>query len=289
MLRGIISQTILILVFFATNIFSNQFNTIVSIKDYNYDTVNDTLIGSYHNHTLRVDLILWGLDSVVQGFPLGFPRVDTTHFIYPEWERMRTYTNISSFNTDTISDIMIMMSGRIEIDSQFVDTTLKVIIYGQHGLDSVPVINLNLIQYPLHFNPFKAKHIITMQDFTNCQYRSYDFSKTSEFIKSPTFYPPPIIAGNQSEINQRMVGNTILYPNPTHTEINLNTKKYEAGQYIVEIYSVNSELMLQEKIHIAKESENYYFDISRLPNGMYMLVISRQNQISEIIKFIKNK
>src|SRR5690606_10160659 len=122
-------------------------------------------------------------------------------------------------NNDTISDIMIMMKGQIEIDSQMVDTTLKVIIFGQHGLDSVPVINLNNIHYPLHFIHFKAKHIISMQDFTNCQYRGYDFSKTSEFIKSPTFYPPPIIAGNQSEINQKLVGNTILYPNPTHTEI----------------------------------------------------------------------
>lgn len=265
----------------------NTLKSLINIKDINYDCVPDTLIGTFENSTLKLNYILWGIDSTIQAFPKDYNWVDTTFIHYPEWMKIRSYINISSFNIDTIPDIMILIKGKIEIDSNLVDTSLKVIIYGQYGFDSVSSITLTNINYPVQDIPFKSKYVISNQDLSNCQIREYDFTKVSDFTKSITNYPPPIFKNNNAK-SYDTTNVVLLYPNPSQNSIIVKTENFDPGRYIVDIVTINGDFLLQKIINIDSNSDEHFFNVSKLTNGTYYFVISNNNKIIKTVKFIKN-
>lgn len=281
------SLTILFVFGLNSYLMSAPLKTLVTIKDFNYDCVPDTLVGSFAYSSLKLDYILWGKDSTIQTFPNIYNRADSTFINYPNWYDMKSYINISSFNLDTIPDIMILIRGKVEIDSLMVDTSLKVIVYGQYGFDSISNINLYNIAYPIQEIPLKAKHILPSQDLSNCQVRGYDFTKVSEFLKSTSSFPPPIykINGNIQTDNLLV---TIVYPNPSQSKIVLKAENIEAGLYTIDIISLNGEFFYQEIVDIAAKTYEHDIDISRLTNGTYFVILSQNNKPVNSVKFIKN-
>ncbi|HPI85771.1 MAG TPA: T9SS type A sorting domain-containing protein [Bacteroidales bacterium] len=79
-----------------------------------------------------------------------------------------------------------------------------------------------------------------------------------------------------------MKSNIVLFPNPSSTSIFLRLKDY-SYPLKVSIFSLTGKLEMSQEIH----NNDQFIDISRLPTGMFILLVTNCNQkIYE--KFIKN-
>jgi hypothetical protein len=72
-----------------------------------------------------------------------------------------------------------------------------------------------------------------------------------------------------------------LYPNPTHSNITISTKKLDS--YLIRIYDLNGRLVMEETSNKRKKK----LDVIKLPIGSYVAVVSSDGRIKAAKKFMK--
>ncbi|MBS3999989.1 MAG: T9SS type A sorting domain-containing protein [Desulfobulbaceae bacterium] len=268
-----------------------NYKVILDVEDYNDDMSQDTLIG-FGNNPIKFfpSMIIWGEDSTIHIDPLLYPKVDTTRFIYPNWEKLRINYMVSKFNQDTIIDMIFIISGKIPIDTNtYKDTAVTILIFGQCGLDTIPEINLTYIAQQQIF-PFKARHLTHGQDFVKCTLRG---ESHRSFYEMPKLYdellPPP--PGKHACVNceHKFHISAKLFPIPTDNNINLLLTGLDKGKYLLRIVNLSGLTVHTQMINVDSDNQQYSIQPNNIATGVYLLMVEQEGITIYSQKFIISK
>ncbi|HVZ39820.1 MAG TPA: hypothetical protein VHI13_11130 [Candidatus Kapabacteria bacterium] len=132
----------------------------------NFDCEPDTVWGTrdraFH---LLPRVIVWGRSAAREGAadtadPCLDPIPDSlkrsfTRITYPDWDGLTGSAAFTRFNGDTLADIFLTLMGRTGTGDQAHDTTRMVLLFGQHGLDTLPTLDIASVGV-FQYTPFVA-------------------------------------------------------------------------------------------------------------------------------------
>lgn len=277
---------------------------ITFIGHLNFDCYVDTLISSVskrNSDTLRLPntlfpkYIFWGRCSLPRDSMQYCPCYDTvgvpdtqkvwyTRIDYPEFISLRTSSLVFKYNsTDSVSDIVCMLWGKNSTDSNAIDTSTIVSLFGQSSLDTLVSVNLGVID-SIQTSPFFAMKLYPNIHLIDSARRD-DTGKLS--------YRLPCINFNLGNSTQQQNSNAIIsglmpsteskeffiYPNPaTNTLMIKYTGSVFQNLSIVMTSSTGFEILRIEMDCTSKSGCLESVDLKDILNGLYSIRILTHNQ-----------
>lgn len=281
---------------FGIPIDSNEYYLrIIEIGHFNDDAVKDTLIGAAgDNLNFKPRFIYWGNDtnstipdsSKLEHLEINFP---------DNWVKTYIASNIDYLNNDTILDIGMFIAGRF-VDTNITegdslrDTVIKVILFGQRGLDTIPYVNVMEID-SFQVSPFVAMQMRYGHELINPMYRelresiSYEFKTIILDLEEETVIPPPIVQTDiELEIDKYNIN---FYPNPVNDNATLELSGLDIGEYDFKIYDGIASVVFQRPIKINSINNfSQQFSLKELSSGKYYLFIEGNNRKIGPIQFV---
>jgi len=260
---------------------------ILFITNLNGDCVSDTATGVRNDDGYVLKRILWGQplrdiqDSSCQSRTPRQKRIRQTVFTYPGWKVTGGSVAFQRVNGDGLDDIVLHIKGTVK----GIDTLRSIVLFAQHGLDSVRVIHIGGIAR-FQSRPFFAMDLVPGSELTQPGIR--DLSGNTSYVLEPVdlnvdeqdSMPPPTspLAGIDSRRNSVQV-----YPNPTGRTISIGASELEAGAYELQIISVNGDMVLQENMRVEPgESLQRTLDVQNIPSGYYVVRIENEEGHKEV-------
>lgn len=242
----------------------------------------DTVIGcAGKDRVFYPKMIKWGKDTTNNSYPDSL-KVSSSKFVYPNWKNLRITCNITTFDYDTIPDMLFIISGRIQLDSiTFKDTVKTIVLFGQKGLDTIKIINLSTVD-TIQYGPYIAVKLKNGTDLTNCKLRdlsgipSYQLNK----ITKPEFEMPMKV-----EDKNRKQPTVFAYPNPASNFVNLEIRNIDSGEYSLKITALSGTIVYDHKFIIAEDTFKL-LDIQNLATGVYYLTLASSNSVYKTIPLI---
>lgn len=261
---------------------------ILAIKHFNFDSIKDTLIGRIDRQYHFVPYAIhWGrgaADTTQEG---DSQRVDTnalapiadslrvteTRIYYPQWTNFTAKCAVFTVNEDSLSDIVVHMWGKFEDSTGTKDTLRSLVIFGQHGLDTLQGVNFDSMEV-MQAEPFFAMQLRTGIDLVSPSLRdptgmvSYILNpikvnvkrKKQKALDVPVYSPPT------TGISIR------IFPNPTATTTNLFIENVPAGEYTVEIVAVNGQRVFQKGLILSDQgTSERTIQLDEVPSGYFFL------------------
>ena len=108
--------------------------------------------------------------------------------------------------------------------------------------------------------------------------------KTANYIVSQGFVAPSNNAANV-KINKVEKNQSVIYPNPCQSEINI--KWLENSIESISVYDVSGKTIMYKQFN--SFINQYLLNVDVLPNGIYFVSVVNTNLKREVIKIIKNK
>lgn len=159
------------------SLFTDRY-AILKVAHLNFDCYRDTIIGRrdrYRNY-LPVE-IRWGRDPAIDSAVRrgdefvdachdGVPwsrKVGVTRITWPSWGRRTVSFALQRVNPDSLPDLVIYLRGKVAVGREVVDSLRPIVIFGQHGLDTVGTIDLEHVGR-FQAGPFIAVEISPTQD-----------------------------------------------------------------------------------------------------------------------------
>jgi hypothetical protein len=263
-------------------------NVILYIGYFNFDCSPDTIIATANDpQGLSTPLhIAWG--EVDEGGPPGpcspdsldhVPSFVTTPFQFPTWNTVSVAVAVQRLSSDTLDDIILFMWGTVGDSSTLRDTSRVVVIFGQNGLDTVPIINVATMTSP-QLEPIIALELREGYEFTNAEYR--DPSLYKSYILQPVNPPAPPPEEKPDHTTEVPSASDIrVYPNPTPYATQVEIKQLPPGDYHVEVIAVNGKVQLQQSLTLTESGDILRtLNLGELPSGYYILrVYSARNVV----------
>lgn len=120
-----------------------------------------------------------------------------------------------------------------------------------------------------------------------CGDQFFDTTTTSTYYYDKFFVSKDTVDYIYTRDSINLIGFLSLYPNPTEGIINVElSKKYTAKELEICIYNEAGELCHYEAPQVIY-SNKMEIDISHLPNGFYMIQLSRSDGKIDREKFVK--
>ena len=269
---------------------------VLAIRHFNFDSFKDTLIGridrQYHfiPYTIR-----WGkgkadttrnVDSLRDDSEALTPiadslRVTQTRIYYPHWKNFTAKCAVFTVNEDSLSDIVVHMWGQIEDSSGTKDTLRSLVIFGQHGLDTLGDVDFDSVEITKS-EPFFAMQLRTGIEYVSPSLR--DPTGTVSYILNPIKLNVKRQKQKALEVSNpalSVAGVSIrVFPNPTATSTNVSMENVPVGQYTVEIVSVNGQRVFQQGLTLSKQGraeESIHLD--EVPSGYFFLRLLSNRQV----------
>lgn len=281
---------------FGIPIDSNEYYLrIIEIGHFNDDAVKDTLIGAAgDNLNFKPRFIYWGNDTN-STIPDSL-KLDHLEINFPDnWVKTYIASNIDYLNNDTILDIGMFIAGRF-VDTNITegdslrDTVIKVILFGQRGLDTIPYVNVMEID-SFQVSPFVAMQMRYEHELINPMYRelresiSYEFKTIILDLEEETVIPPPIVQTDiELEIDKYNIN---FYPNPVNDNATLELSGLDIGEYDFKIYDGIASVVFQRPIKINSINNfSQQFSLKELSSGKYYLFIEGNNRKIGPIQFV---
>ena len=267
------------------------YTTILTIADFNDDHSLDTLIGqSTYDMQFFPKKIVWGKDSIVHPNPLVYPKVPSTTFNYSPWESRRINYMVGKFNRDTISDIIFINSGKLRIDSVTTrDTSTALILFGQCGLDTIPVMNLYMIA-PNQVFPYKARHLFHGDDFKNCTLRGEPYRTFYELQKIDDILTvPPAAKHSCASYDDKLKIAATIYPIPSENNINIMFEGLEPGEYQINIIDLSGNMIMDKNIKVNQDYHQENLAFKDVSNGTYIMMLVQAGKTIYSQKFLLSK
>lgn len=268
---------------------------IIEIGHFNDDAVKDTLIGAAgDNLNFKPRFIYWGNDTN-STIPDSL-KLEHLEINFPDnWIKTYIASNIDYLNNDTILDVGMFIAGRF-VDTNIVvgdslrDTVIKVILFGQRGLDTIPYVNVMEID-SFQVSPFVAMQMRYGHELINPMYRelretiSYEFKTIILDLEEETILPPPIVQTNiELELDKYNIN---FYPNPVNDNATLELSGLDIGEYDFKIYDEIASVVFQRPIKINSLSNfSQQFSLKELSSGKYYLFIEGNNRKIGPIQFV---
>ncbi len=268
---------------------------IIEIGHFNDDAVKDTLVGAAgDNLNFKPRFIYWGNDT--NSTILDSLKLEHLEINFPDnWIKTYIASNIDYLNNDTILDVGMFIAGRF-VDTNIVvgdslrDTVIKVILFGQRGLDTIPYVNVMEID-SFQVSPFVAMQMRYGHELINPMYRelretiSYEFKTIILDLEEETILPPPIVQTNiELELDKYNIN---FYPNPVNDNATLELSGLDIGEYDFKIYDEIASVVFQRPIKINSVSNfSQQFSLKELSSGKYYLFIEGNNRKIGPIQFV---
>lgn len=268
---------------------------IIEIGHFNDDAAKDTLVGAAgDNLNFKPRFIYWGNDTN-STIPDSL-KLEHLEINFPDnWIKTYVASNIDYLNNDTILDIGIFIAGRF-VDTNIVvgdslrDTVLKVVLFGQRGLDTISTIDVMEID-SFQVTPFVAMHMRYGHELINPMYRelresiSYEFKTIILDLEEETIMPPPIVQTNiELELDKYNIN---FYPNPVNDNATLELSGLEIGEYDFKIYDEIASVVFQRPLKINSISNfSQQYSLKELSSGKYYLFIEGNNRKIGPIQFV---
>jgi hypothetical protein len=133
---------------------------------------------------------------------------------------------------------------------------------------------------------------LTTFDYTECNNISHEFfyiwdTLISDFVLGSFknyYWQKYFYDENTEDTNEDFV--SAIYPNPSANYFNLIFESEMAGQGVIEIHDVSGKIIFQENIKVQKQVNNYTWDASNVPSGLYFMNIS-MGDLHKIMKIVK--
>lgn len=253
---------------------------IIFIGILNFDCYPDTVRGEKSgNDGYLPGNIRWGrsrgLDDSCSGKTPPRKQVKETRFIYPAWKITGASVAFQSINGDSLADIIIHIKGKIPGEEN--EMLRSVVLFGQHSIDTVPVIHIGQIGR-FQTEPFFAMDLVRGSELTRAGTR--DLSGTTSYILEPvaidlsrsdSLPPPPAAPLAGIDRREALVR---LYPNPAQNTMGIEAGGLAAGTYILEVISVNGDVVLREEVRISPGEElQKTLDLKHVATGYYVVRI----------------
>jgi len=261
---------------------------ILRVAHLNFDCYADTIIGRRDRFRTYLPVqIRWGRDpGIDSALRRGDEFVDACHdgvrwsrkvaatlIVWPTWEQRRVSFALQRVNRDSLPDLIIYLRGKVTRGRETVDTLRPIIIFGQHGLDTVSTIDLGRIGR-FQTGPFIAMEFRPAQDLRDPGRRDLAGGLSYRF---PTL---DVTVGRPDTTDDRRgqstastpTGTVRIFPNPSAISTQVELATLPEGRYRVEIVAVTGRIELRTEISIETgQSVLQRLDVGRLPNGYYAL------------------
>lgn len=247
---------------------------------FNHDCLADTLIAETdYRGMYNPRMIVWGQGSNCLDSATGFAaipdslKVDTTRIELPYWTDMRYSVSVQNVNpgNDSLPDIILYISGEQTPDLLF----RSLVLFGQHGLDTIPNIQIDLIDSGFQTHPFTSLDLYEGQAFTDKQVRDITGENSWHFnTLSVSAMQPDIIVSSGAEAENLHL---TLFPNPSSGELTIQTRGTRHGDYLLQVVSVSGALLYTEQLHITHDDTQAVLDLQHLASGYYILRLKGQN------------
>ena len=267
---------------------SSEFTIVFFVGHLNTDPLKDTLVGlSYYNDVSLPKYILWGKTDSVSGgstdTATGEPnfdtlKVDTTELLYPPWNNLEGTVSLLNLNSDTLTDLMFVIRGISDTGLLAQDTACFLGIFGQRGLDTFDVLDLEIVD-SLQSMPFFSLLMLPDTNYTDPLVREVT-GRISYIIEpidldvhrsDPAGEPAKPVAG---ELPYRE-HSVAFYPNPASRSINIETIGLPPGEYRIEIYSSSGDIVLSRPFPLDKPGETRReIQLRELASGAYLMRLS---------------
>jgi hypothetical protein len=262
--------------------------TVICISPLNFDCYRDSVIAwpdQFGHYLPRV--IRWGkpigtdntkLDPNCFGHIPPSRKVAETVIHYPAWRDLTGSVAFEHVNADSLSDMVLYIRGKVGDITALRDSLLPLVLYGQHGLDTLPVLDLaDVGSFQVH--PFFAMQLHTGTNFIEPATRdlsgviSYVFQGTDLHLEEPAApHQEPLAGVNLS-------GRVHVYPNPAGTTTNVEAEAISPGEYSVEVVGVNGQIYTRAEATVdASGSFVRTLDVGRLPSGYYVVRLQQDGQ-----------
>jgi hypothetical protein len=263
------------------------FISIISVTHLNDGGSLDTVVGFASNtRKFLPKQILWGKDTTDNGIPDSL-KVQKTIIEYPEWLYISGACSIDDFNNDTMTDILLVIWGKLQVDSlNLKDTSTSITIFGRRGLDTINNINITSLD-SFQTSPVSSIKMRIGKEFTESRIRdlSYRPSYVLEDIHvQDTSSNPPRIPAEQENDDIQCIK---VYPNPAQNLVNIEITKQKPGLYEIKFFSVEGFQLYDycRKVTTNKDLRET-INIESLSSGLYFVRIDRNKEMIGIFKLI---
>jgi hypothetical protein len=253
--------------------------SILFIGHLNYDSVPDSVYGGadaqhhYLPHSLH-----WGR----AGSPSEGHHVAVTTIRYPDWQEFTGTVAFQKMNADSVTDIIFYLWGKTGEPNNLHDTIRPILLFGQPSLDSLSIIDLSSVS-SFQLTPFVAMEMRTGSEFVHPALR--DLSGKPSYMLAPV---DVIVDPNQQPGKRTAPGDAPaagassgdpharLYPNPTSASARLEMAALPAGEYSVDIVSLDGAVLARRAVSVPTSGDLLgLLDVRSLPVGYYTVRVDR--------------
>lgn len=263
--------------------------SILCITTINYDCYPDTVWGTkegdFNAPVYLPRLIYWGradgngkndarLETTrCKGHIPEKKRLRHTTILYPAWKNLTGSIGVQNFNPeDTLRDLLVSLRGTLHEGGNDRSVTRILVIFGQHGLDTIATIDLATLP-TFQSDPFTAVELRKGTEIINEKRRQSSRGKSYELL--PVGF---VIDEEQEDTTRNAPGHLShvkVYPNPAGVAANVEGVSIPPGEYGVEIVAVNGETIMRQDVTVrASGSLLGTLDVRDIPSGYYVIRLS---------------
>lgn len=262
-------------------------DAILFIGHLNPDCLADTVMGRSNLHDAFLPhRIIWGRATALNtGCPdtTGGSIPDSlkkscTYLKYPGWGSFTGSSAMFQTDPDSLDDLMLYMWGNAGSEENPLDTGTTVVVFGQHGLntiDTITVQSIDMVQY----DPYYARHLVVGMDFIEPDVR--DISGDTSYIlrkipaREDDNQQSPIASANPGEgsVVARQV-RVSVHPNPVKRYAVVSADMLHGSSCIITMHTSDGSEVLRKEAGInASGGVNETLDLENISSGAYVIRI----------------
>ncbi|MDB5033802.1 MAG: hypothetical protein JWQ98_1043 [Chlorobi bacterium] len=197
-------------------------------------------------------------------------RVPITTINYPSWDSLSGSVSFQKMNPDSLTDLLITIWGRVGDARNRHDTLRPLLLFGQHGLDTLKDLDLAKVE-GFQSAPFFAMALQFGTDLVEPEVR--DLSGRVSHSIAPIAYT--VDRREDKQPGDDRAKNPIqvrVYPNPTGTAAQIESESTPAGEYNVEIVGVNGQVYRRQDVSVSATRGLFrVLDVHDIPSGYYLV------------------
>jgi len=258
---------------------NEAFKVILDIDHYNFDATKDTLIGiASLNREFYPKYIHWGVDHDTTWY--DSLKVQKTILDYPNWTDIRIRGNFDDINSDTVKDIIIVMWGKVTVDSvTYKDTAESFVLFGKRAFDTL--MSVSLTNFPtFRETPYVAAKYRIGHEYEHGKKREYSY--ITSYTMEESMWKDTVVEKPYADIPRalELKPNMKVYPNPSIFYLDVEVDQIPPGEYELRFINMQGMGVISQAILTdEKEKISQRINTDGLPNGAYLIIVTKGSKM----------